>query len=336
MPLLTVIIPLYNKRHTVIRALNSVLAQTVQEFEIIVVNDGSTDGGEKLVEVLIDHRIRMLHQNNHGVSAARNLGIKAANTELVAFLDADDEWLPQYLGGIQMLLSMFPSCDIFATSYEYIYTNGQSRLPAYNGMALAPGSSGILENYFDVAARSDPPLWTSAVVARKLALEEIKGFPEGIVAGEDLLTWARLAARGGIAYLNSPLVRFHFPVEFSDRPERYAQSESCGSPVLEGLLNLSRVVDSGDGPALKNYIGRVAEMAAVVAIGNGHYAVSRKYVCLAWGHGKRNAKMAAVFACSLIRFRMIGQKIWAWLFHQHVILQSRKICHTRIRGDIRP
>src|ERR1035441_8596585 len=94
---ISVVIPLYNKAPYVGRALSSVFRQTIQDFECIVVDDGSTDGGGDLVEKMSDPRLRLVRQANGGVSRARNQGINLARHPLIAFLDADDEWLPGFL-----------------------------------------------------------------------------------------------------------------------------------------------------------------------------------------------------------------------------------------------
>lgn len=97
-PKVSVIIPAYNREHTIGRAMRSVLHQTFQDFEIIVVDDGSTDGTAKVIKRFRDPRIRHLHhEKNRGAAAARNTGIKAACGEYIAFLDSDDEWLPEKL-----------------------------------------------------------------------------------------------------------------------------------------------------------------------------------------------------------------------------------------------
>ena len=96
-PQVSIIIPLYNKAPYLARTLTSIQRQTFSDFEIIVVDDGSTDGGADIVRALNDARVRLIRQHNLGPGAARNAGITAARAEFVAFLDADDEWLPGYL-----------------------------------------------------------------------------------------------------------------------------------------------------------------------------------------------------------------------------------------------
>lgn len=95
--MISVVIPLYNKAHQIANTLYSVLKQTFRNFEIVVVDDGSTDNSVQEVEKVNDIRIRIIHQKNAGVSAARNKGIEEARYNLIAFLDADDEWKPEYL-----------------------------------------------------------------------------------------------------------------------------------------------------------------------------------------------------------------------------------------------
>ena len=90
--MISVVIPLYNKEKQIKRTIQSVLTQTFQDFEIVIVNDGSTDNSTIEVEKIKDSRIRLIHQENAGVSAARNKGIEEAKYELIALLDADDEW----------------------------------------------------------------------------------------------------------------------------------------------------------------------------------------------------------------------------------------------------
>ena len=115
---ISVVIPLYNKCETIGRALESVFSQIVQPFEIIVVNDGSTDGSETLVKQINHPLIRIFNQTNSGVSAARNKGIEMAKGEWIAFLDADDEWRSEFLKTMQMLAFTYPQCHVVGSAYE--------------------------------------------------------------------------------------------------------------------------------------------------------------------------------------------------------------------------
>jgi glycosyltransferase involved in cell wall biosynthesis len=105
---ISVVIPLYNKAAEIERTLRSVLAQTLSPLEIIVVDDGSTDGSAAIVERVGGERVRLVHQQNRGVSAARNRGIELSRGEYVAFLDGDDRWNPDYLQTLAAFIARHP------------------------------------------------------------------------------------------------------------------------------------------------------------------------------------------------------------------------------------
>lgn len=205
--MISIIIPLYNKAHQIRNTLASVLLQTYRDFELIIVDDGSTDDSIAEVQKFDDGRIRVIHQKNSGVSAARNRGIKEAKYDLIAFLDADDEWKPDYLDTQYRLTQKYPECSVFACNYEFHNSKGQITPTVIRKLQFTSGT-GVLTNYFEVASVSHPPLWTSAVVVRKEAIESVGGFPVGIKSGEDLLTWARLAVKFKIAYCTIPKAIF--------------------------------------------------------------------------------------------------------------------------------
>jgi glycosyltransferase involved in cell wall biosynthesis len=233
----SVVIPLYNKEATIERALRSVLSQTVQDFEIVVVNDGSTDNGQVIIESITDPRIRLIHQKNQGVSAARNRGVAEATHDLIAFLDADDEWLPEFLETMRRLYLRYPSCGLYATRYLFGTSNGK-RLPAIV-RGLPADFVGIINGYFRIAARSHPPLHSSAVCVRRSVLLQIGGFPVGVISGEDLLTWARIAVRFPLAYCMSCLSIFHQPTEEINQsvPTRVPAEDDVVGKGLGDLLN---------------------------------------------------------------------------------------------------
>ncbi|WP_455587183.1 glycosyltransferase family 2 protein [Bacteroides sp.] len=197
--MISIIIPLYNKEKQIIKTLQSVFKQTFQSFEIIIINDGSTDNSVIEVEKLKDPRIRLIHQKNAGVSAARNKGIEEARYGLIAFLDADDEWKPEYLTLQYELYQKYPECSVYACNYKFKDNNGNISNTIIHKLPFKE-QDGILNNYFEVASCSHPPLWTSAVMIKKEAIKAIGGFPIGIKSGEDLLTWARLAIKYQICY----------------------------------------------------------------------------------------------------------------------------------------
>ena len=192
----SVIIPLYNKEQYICNTIKSVLAQTFQNFEIVIVNDGSTDNSIEKLNSFDDKRIRIIEQTNAGVSAARNKGIKEAKYNLIAFLDADDEWKCDYLSIQYDLIKSFPKCDIFATAY---LVNRKQKLTLSKIADLTFDDKGIID-YFCLAYQSDPPVWSSAVVITKKAISAVGGFPLGVRSGEDLITWAKLATLYKIAY----------------------------------------------------------------------------------------------------------------------------------------
>lgn len=217
--MISVIIPLYNKEAGIATALRSVLAQTYQDFEIVVVDDGSTDSSVAIVETFNDQRIRLIRQQNAGVSAARNRGIEEAKGEYVAFLDADDEWIPEFLEEIRTLQQEYPECKAQATNY--VFNSNETKSPTILHKIPFKGKRGVLSNYFEVASCSHPPVWTSAVCIERKLLQEIGGFPVGIKSGEDLLTWARIAVRTQWAYSLKAFSVFNIEgYEINERPKR--------------------------------------------------------------------------------------------------------------------
>lgn len=216
---ISVVIPLYDKAPFVVRAIDSVLNQGKQPAEVIVVDDGSTDSGAELVSCIPDPRLRLLRQSNGGVSAARNAGIAAARFPLIAFLDADDQWMPHHLETIIQLTERYPTCDVFATSY-FFQSSQTCHRQAIMRRANLKGADGVLKDYLLTAIHSDPPLFSSAVAVTKRALDQIGGFPIGIAQGEDLLTWVRLALQFQIAYSWRPSVLFWNPEFDSACPTR--------------------------------------------------------------------------------------------------------------------
>lgn len=198
-----VIIPLHNQRDYLARAVRSVLAQTHPPAEIVIVDDGSTDGGARGLPELQHTAIRILEQTRAGASAARNAGVRQTTAPWVAFLDADDEWFPTYLQQCAYTIQRYPEvAAVFANVLEL--PRGR---PWLHGMT---GEPRLLNDYFAFAiANNGRGMLTSAVVVSRTVLEGIGGFPESIQIGEDLDTWQRIAWTGPVAFIPECLSIYH-------------------------------------------------------------------------------------------------------------------------------
>ena len=295
-PAISVVMPLYNKERDVARAIRSALAQTFTDYELIVVNDGSTDRSVEAVATFNDPRIRLVNQENQGVSAARNCGVAEAKANHIAFLDSDDEWKPAFLETIFELISIFPDCQVFATAY-YVQTRKSCMRPVRLWDVPARPWRGVLDNYFQVAICSEPPVCSSAVALTRAVFHETGGFPEGVASGEDLLTWARLACRYSIAYCSEPLAVFYSPDSLSDRPTRLPETPDR---VSEGLADLI----ASSGPDLRlwveRYLAHWQTMRAVTYIQLGETGRARLEVAMAENAAGRSSKTGALKIISLL------------------------------------
>ncbi len=191
-PFFSVVIPLYNKATSISNAVRSVLAQDFGDFEIIVVDDGSTDRGPAFVSGIRDRRLRIVHQKNAGVSAARNRGVCTSRADRVVFLDADDLWQPSLLGTIRGLVHRFPSAGIYATGYTVADRSGRHDI-CVSAELLDGDDEGVLRNYFRAAWSGWPPIHTSSICMPKRVFEATGGFPVGVLCGQDTALWAKVA-----------------------------------------------------------------------------------------------------------------------------------------------
>ena len=205
MPRISVVIPLYNKAGDITRCLDSVVAQTLTDFEAIVVDDGSTDGGGAFVEGR-DSRIRLISQNNGGEAAARNTGIRAACSRLIAFLDADDEWMPEFLSAVVALADRYPGAGLFATGFRRYFDDGRvlERTLRGNEECLTT----VTTRYLDHVREGDFVTCSSTAVRRSV-FDHVGFFPEGQAIGADVDQWARIALRHPFAYDSRILAIYH-------------------------------------------------------------------------------------------------------------------------------
>ncbi|QAA82913.1 glycosyltransferase family 2 protein [Aequorivita sp. H23M31] len=199
MPEFSVIIPLYNKEKDIEKTMASLFAQRFSDFEIIVVNDGSTDGSEKVIKSFTDPRIKLFSKKNEGVAKTRNFGVEKASAQHIAFLDADDYWHANHLENLDYLIKKFPEQQWYCTAYEKKH-NQKLTTAMISPIMDKKEWSGIVDDYFKNSL-IDALAWTSAVCMKKSFFQKLGGFDATITngAGEDTDLWIRAA-------LASPLV----------------------------------------------------------------------------------------------------------------------------------
>jgi glycosyltransferase involved in cell wall biosynthesis len=207
--LFSVVIPAHNAARTLADALNSVLIQSCQQFEIIVVDDGSTDATAEIAERTGGNRVRAVTQEQAGVSAARNRGIGLARAPWVSFLDADDLWLPSYLSKMESAIQMNPAISLLFTDAWY-YDESARRILRHPMMARTRPTSDLSDNPsgFLTALLAGNFVFTSATASTE-ALLTLGGYDTELSHAEDYDLWLRLAATGRRStFIGGPLVLY--------------------------------------------------------------------------------------------------------------------------------
>jgi glycosyltransferase involved in cell wall biosynthesis len=199
-PLFSVVISVYNKELEISNTISSVLAQTFTDFEIVVVNDGSTDDSLSKLQSINDPRLNIFTTENKGVSHARNFGIKKSSSQFIAFLDGDDLWKPHHLQDLKVLSEAHPKCGMYCKAYEKNYHNKLVVKATYNDIEGV--FHGILEDYFKNSL-VDSIAWTSAIAIPKSIFNTHGYFDELLKSGQDTDLWIRIALKERIAFSNT-------------------------------------------------------------------------------------------------------------------------------------
>ena len=242
---ISVVIPLYNKEAEVERALLSVVEQSLAVGEIIVVNDGSTDRSEEVVREFIKHHpeanIRLITEENKGVSAARNRGIEEATGEYIALLDADDWWLSNYIAEVCRLMEYYPDCDAYSTAFNIVDDDSHTR-------ALVPTTEGYISPA-EEALRGRYPIIPSTATLRRSTVQRCGGFPEGMRIGEDQWLWVRMIQQGA-QFVYSPMSLVRYSRTASNRSASIYRAEECVHTIAE-------LYDPKQEQTLNEYIARI-------------------------------------------------------------------------------
>lgn len=218
----SIIIPLYNKAPYIKTALETVCFQTYQDWECIIMDDGSTDGSAELAKQIIselaDGRYHLLSQSNAGVAAARNNAVKQSSGELLCFLDGDDWWEPAFIEEMVRFTELVPNAGLWASNYIY-YKPGKTHVGVTN-LVYDDASHTIFNYPKSYAQGTGMPVWTGAVMMRRSIFDECGGFPLGVRLGEDFLLWAKVALRYPVAFLDMPLAYYNNDVPAALRATR--------------------------------------------------------------------------------------------------------------------
>ena len=205
--MISVVIPLYNKEKSIERTIQSVLSQTYKDYELVVVNDGSTDRSLEVVERMKVERIKVVSQTNVGVSAARNRGVKEAKGEYVAFLDGDDIWDPKFLEEAAKLIHDYPTGVIYGLGLGYI-ANGVRYL---SDEYVPRDFRGVVKDLWNDPNTMMAWSGSSTICPRELALRTPAN--EQLTHGEDLDQWLRLMLQGDAVVYNKTLAYYILDAE---------------------------------------------------------------------------------------------------------------------------
>lgn len=232
---IAVVVPLYNKRPHIADTIESILAQSVLPTEIIVVDDGSTDGSAEVVARYEEHNVRLISQKNAGVSAARNLGVESSTSEWIAFLDADDLWLPNHINVLRRVIHAYSEVGLVSTQYEILQDGNRIR-PRY---AYSQGVVCVVDDFYRRFVTGNSLINSSTACARREALRSIGGFPVNVQIGEDIIVWIKLFEQFGMAHIAEVS-----SVWLRDAVNR---STSITSVIPGSLLFLGDMLKQGEG-----------------------------------------------------------------------------------------
>ena len=235
---ISVVIPLYNKGKYIVRALSSIHQQAHLVDEVIVVDDGSSDNGADIIKSKFPNVI-LIEQKNQGVSIARNTGISRAKNEFIAFLDADDYWLPNFIENIYHLITLVPTAGMFCTHYGF-KTDTKVQPAKTNKLPRTPG---VIKDIFAACINADLPITASSVCIRRELLLKISGFPVGMKMGEDQVVWAKIACLSKVMYHPEMSVHYDLTIEGSACDVNQVLEPAPQLIVYQNMLNNNLVPD---------------------------------------------------------------------------------------------
>ncbi|MFD0991434.1 glycosyltransferase family 2 protein [Mariniflexile jejuense] len=244
-PFLSIVIPLYNKETFIANTIKSVLQQTFQDFEIIVVDDGSTDNSYQIVSSLDNEKITLIKQENQGVSVARNFGIQKAKANYIALIDADDIWYPNHLFELKKQMDLFPEAGLYCNNYEVFHNEKVCKKAAFN--FSYDTECLIVEDYFK-ASIINSVAWTSAIGFSKENFTNLGGFNTNYKTAQDLDLWIRFALNYKVSFNPTITMSYKFYIDNS-----LSKNEKNYNYIRYDFIN-SYNEEAQNNPSLKLYL----------------------------------------------------------------------------------
>lgn len=307
MPFFSIVIPLYNKENYIENTIKSVLNQRFTDFELVIINDCSTDNSFQLVSQFDDIRIKLItHQKNKGLSASRNTGIKNASSHYIAFLDADDLWKPNFLEEIYQLIHKYPKASLFATNYEEIIDANTVVLPSNGTENLI--HSIIIDNYFERSLKQ--PLYNqSSFCIKKEVFEKVGFYNEKITYGEDVDFNIRVHLIYKMAFSNQSLSQYILSTENQITQSNFSSKTITDFDYYEKNYN---------NPSLKKFLDFQRYTKAKMYKMEGNF---EKYYQLKKGIRLANLNWKQIILLHLPNFILNEIKIWK----EKKLLQGKRV-----------
>lgn len=264
----SIILPLFNKAPYVTRAVGSVLSQSFTDYELVIMDDGSTDDSYDVVAKAIGDRenCHLHRQQNAGVSMARNNAVALSQGDYLCFLDADDWWNPDFLKEMSQLINDYPEAGIYGAGYTIV--NETKKKTRVASIGVAQGFERGYINYCRVYANGMyMPLWTGAVCIPRRVFDEMNGFKGQLKLGEDFDLWVRVALKYKVAFLNKPLSFY-----FQDSDPKWRAVGRLQDPRHHMLWNLGYLEDEErNNPDYKHLIDNLRTFSLLP------YYISKRY-----------------------------------------------------------
>jgi Glycosyltransferases involved in cell wall biogenesis len=270
---LSVVITLFNKEKYIAATIKSVLKQSYADYELVIIDDGSTDKSVKIVQSFSDPRIRLIQQANQGVSKARNIGVEKAKNSVISFLDGDDEWKENFLETIVALINKYPEAGIYGVSY-FTRFNQENRITTHKN-DLKEGWEGIINDYVEYFHKRIA-IHSSSFAIKKEAFYSVGGFRVGDIMSEDLLFVLQVLYKNKLAYKNICCVYYNqgFDGQVTSRQFEYSKDSLMNG--IRRMLATEKGLTTEDRKVLKTVFDTRLRHLFQFNISNGN-GIDRKY-----------------------------------------------------------